>query len=55
MSIRELETKVNTNYKTIKTQLEELEFFGLIVLIYHERNKKNGKPYTTVKLKEKNN
>ena len=49
MSLRALETKVNTNYQTIKTQTKELEFFGLIQTIKHEKSKKNGRPYTSVK------
>ncbi len=52
LSVRELETKVNTNYLTIKTQLDELEFFGLIEKIKHNRNDRNGKPYTTIRLKK---
>ena len=52
ISVRELETKVNTNHLTLKTQLDELEFFKLIERIKHNRNDKNGKPYTTVRLKK---
>ena len=52
ISVRELETKVNTNHLTLKTQLDELEFFKLIERIKHDRNDKNGKPYTTVRLKK---
>ena len=51
LSLRELETKVNTNNKTIKTQIEELEFFNKIAVIKHKKNQKNGEPYTSVKLK----
>jgi len=51
VSLRELETKVNTNDKTLKTQIEELEFFNKVVKIKHNRNSKNGRPYTTIKLK----
>lgn len=50
ISVRELETKVNTNHLTLKTQLNELEFFGLIEKVKHNRNDKNGKPYTSIKL-----
>jgi predicted transcriptional regulator len=50
-SLRELETKVNTNYQTIRTQIKELEFLGFVTLVHHKKNKKNGKPFTTVKLK----
>jgi predicted ArsR family transcriptional regulator len=52
-SLRELETKVNTNYKTIRTQVKELEYFGLIEIVYYNKNRINGRPYTTIKLKEK--
>lgn len=51
MSLRELETKVNTNDKTLKTQIEELEFFGRVVKIKHDKNRVNGRPYTTIKIK----
>tara|TARA_Y100000310_G_C20259269_1_gene612870 strand:+ start:142 stop:366 length:225 start_codon:yes stop_codon:yes gene_type:complete len=49
-SIRELETKVGTNNITIKTQLKELEFLGLIKLINHKRNDRNGRPYVSARL-----
>lgn len=51
MSLRELDIKVNTNYQTIRDQVEELEFFGLVEIVHHEKNPKTGRPYTTVKLK----
>ena len=51
ISLRKLETKINTNYQTIRTQVKELEFFNLVVIIHHKKNKENGRPYTTVKLK----
>jgi len=51
LSLRELETKVNTNNKTIMAQIEELEFFDKIIVNQYSKNKKNGRPYTTVKLK----
>ncbi len=50
-SLRELETKINTNYQTIRTQVKELEFFGKVIIIPHKKNKQNGRPYTTIKLK----
>ena len=51
LSLRELDIKVNTNYKTIRDQIEELEFFGLVEVISHKRNEKTGRPYTSVRLK----
>ena len=52
-SIRELERKVNTNYNSIKTHLAELEYFGLVEIVEHEKNKVNGRPYKTAKLTQK--
>ena len=52
ISLRELERKVNTNYSTIKTQVEELEWFDRVIVTHHPKSKKNDKPFTTVKLKE---
>lgn len=46
-SLRELETKLNTNYLTIRSHLEELKFLKIIEIIYHKKNLKNGRPYTT--------
>lgn len=51
MSLRELESKVNTSYETIRNQVEELAFFGRVEIKKHEKSDKNGRPYTTVKLK----
>lgn len=52
MSLRELETKVNTNFNTIKAQVKELEYFGLVKVIKHEKSDVNGRPFTSVKLIE---
>ena len=52
-SMRELETKINTNYLTIKNHCEELKFLKIIELTFHKKNLSNGRPYTTVKLTEK--
>ncbi len=38
-SLRELETKVNTNYLTIRKHCEELEYFGIIKIEKHKKNK----------------
>ena len=53
MSLRDLETKANTNNKTIKTQIEELEWFGKVIVLKHNKNEKNGRPYTSIKLNSK--
>ena len=49
-SLRELETKINTNYLTIRTHCKELEYFGLITVIEHEKSENTGRPYTTAKI-----
>jgi predicted ArsR family transcriptional regulator len=52
VSLRELETKTNTNNLTILNHIKELEFFGKVEIIKHEKSDKTGRPYTSVKLKE---
>lgn len=52
ISLRELDIKANTNSTTLRTQVEELEYFGCVVVSKHQRNEKNGRPFTTVKLKQ---
>ncbi|MCK5149606.1 hypothetical protein KAJ87_01625 [Candidatus Pacearchaeota archaeon] len=49
-TFRDLETKVNTNFETIKTQIKELEYLGFVKTIKHERSEHTGRPFTTVKL-----
>lgn len=51
MSLRELDIKVNTNYQTVRDQIEELVYFDKVEVIQHKVNPKTGRPYTTVKLK----
>ena len=51
VSLRELETKTNTNNLTILSHIKELEFFGKVEIIKHEKSEKTGRPYTTVRLK----
>lgn len=52
-SLRELETKLNTNYLTVRNHCKELEYFDIIKFVKHNENSKNGRPYTTVRLTEK--
>ncbi len=51
LALRELDIKVNTNSHTIRTQIEELEFFDKVIVTKHSKNEINGRPYTTVKIK----
>lgn len=50
LSLRDLDRKVNTNNKTIMNHIEELEYFGKVIVTKHKKSEKNGRPYTTVKL-----
>lgn len=49
-SLRKLETKLNTNNKTINTHCKELEFLGIIDIIKYKRNDRNGRPYRVARL-----
>ena len=49
-SLRELETKTNTGYSSIKRHCEELAFLKIIELKKHDKNDKNGRPFTTAKI-----
>lgn len=53
MSLGELERKTDTNNLTILNHIKELEFFGLIEVIKHKKSERTGRPYTSVKLKNK--
>jgi len=49
-SLKQLEMKTNTGYLPIKKHCEELAFLKIIEIKTYKANKKNGRPYTTVKL-----
>jgi len=48
--ISQLERKINTSDKVLKRHLDELEFLGIVKLTKHKKNKKTGRPYTTVRM-----
>jgi predicted ArsR family transcriptional regulator len=50
-TLGELERKTNTNNITILSHLQELEYFGKVQIIKHQKSEKTGRPFTTVKLK----
>lgn len=43
LSLRDLDIKVNTSYQTIRDQIEELRFFGLVEVIKHLKSDKTGR------------
>ena len=51
ISLGEIERKTNTNNLTILSHIKELEYFGLVEIITHNKSEKTGRPYTSVKLK----
>ena len=50
LSLRKLETKLNTNNKTILIHIKELEFLGVVNVTKTKEDSKNGRPYTLVEL-----
>ena len=51
LSLRQLESKVNTSNQTIKNHIEELLFFDKVELIKHKIHKKTERPNTRNNLK----
>lgn len=51
LSLRQLESKVNTSNQTIRNHIEELVFFEKVELTRYDKHPKTGRPYTAVKLK----
>ncbi|GEM_PF-2348844 len=49
-SLRELETKLNTNYLTIRNHCRELEYLKILEFIKHKTSVRNGRPYTSVRI-----
>jgi len=49
-SLRELETKVDSNYLSIKAHCKELEYFGFVEIIEHNKSENTGRSFTTVKI-----
>ena len=52
MSLRKLETKLNTGYNPVKLHCKELEFLGIVKIIKTKENSKNGRAYSKVELTE---
>ncbi len=49
-SMRELETRLNTNYASVRAHCRVLAFYGMIALVEHARSEANGRPYTTARI-----
>ena len=49
-SLRELKTKTNTGYSSIKKNRQELKFLKIIELRKHEKSDANGRQFTTARI-----
>lgn len=52
LSFAQLERKVNTGYRTIKSNCEELELYGFVKVIDAGKHPVNGRPFFLVKITE---
>jgi predicted transcriptional regulator len=50
LSYTKLQTKLSTNYDSVKNNCEELEFYGFIEIKEYGKHPENGKPYYILKL-----
>ncbi len=53
LTYAQLERKVNTGFRTIKQNCEELKIFGFIEIEKIQSHPKNGKPSYKIKITEK--
>ena len=51
LSLRDLDIKVGTNSRTVRTQVDELVFFEKVEILKYPKSERNGRPYTAVRLK----
>jgi len=52
-SLKELDMKLRSGFRSIKIQVKELDFFKAIDIIQIEKNPKTGRPSTNVKINER--
>ncbi len=53
LTYTQIQTKLSTNYDSVKNNCEELELYGFIEVENKEKHPENGKPYYKVKLTPK--
>ena len=53
LTYTQLQTKLSTNYDSIKNNCRELEVYDLIKVTEHEKHSENGKKYYEVELTSK--
>ena len=49
-SLKELDVKLRSGFRSIKIQVKELGFFGAIEIIQTKKNPKTGRPSTSIKI-----
>ncbi len=53
ISLKELDMKLRSGFRSIKIQVKELEFFKVIEIVNIDKNPKTGRPSTSVKITER--
>ena len=53
LTYAQLERKINTGYRTIKSNCEELESFGLVKIKKNSKHSANGKPFFNIEITDK--
>ena len=50
LSVTKIQTKLSTNYDSIKNNCEEMELYEFVKIHKGDKHEKNGKPYIDVEL-----
>jgi len=53
LSLTQIQTKLSTNYDSVKKNCSELAEYEQVEVTKHDKHSKNGKPYYIVKLTKK--
>ena len=53
LTYTKIQTKLSTNYDSVKNNCKELEVYDLVKITEHEKHDENGKPFYEVKLTQK--
>ncbi len=50
LTLAQLERKINTGFRTIKSNCEELQEFGAVSITKEERHEATGRPYFIISI-----
>lgn len=53
LTYTKIQTKLSTNYDSVKNNCKELEIYDLVKITEHEKHNENGKPFYEVGLTQK--